>query len=204
MGNIGMYASGIPLGYMVDHKGPRPGVAIGCIALGAGFYPIYRAFVGGVGSMSVFMLCFFSFLTGFGSCGAFQAAIKTSALNWPLHRGTATAFPLAAFGLSAVFFTTLSHIFLGDDVAEYLLLLAIGTVALTFTSFFFVTVPHDEQYQALAKSERVRRDSNPLQQRAFWKPFSKVSQTYTEPGKPHLFLSCIPPQRSAANKQCQS
>ena len=77
MGNIGMYASGIPLGYMIDHRGPRPGIMIGCIALGAGFYPIKIAYDGGVGSMSVFALCFFSFLTGFGSCSAFQAAIKT-------------------------------------------------------------------------------------------------------------------------------
>lgn len=77
MGNIGMYASGIPLGYMIDHKGPKPGVVVGCIALGAGFYPIKVAYDGGVGSMSVFALCFSSFLTGFGSCAAFQAAIKT-------------------------------------------------------------------------------------------------------------------------------
>ncbi|KIW08762.1 uncharacterized protein PV09_00700 [Verruconis gallopava] len=181
MGNIGMYASGIPLGYMVDHKGPRPGVLLGSFALGAGFYPIKLAYDGGVGSMSVFMLCFFSFLTGFGSCSAFQAAIKTAALNWPLHRGTATAFPLAAFGLSAVFFTTVSHIFLGDDVGEYLLLLAIGTVVLTFTSFFFVTVPHAEQYRALAHSEpRIRRDSNPLQKQPVWK-VGKGSRLHEEP-----------------------
>jgi len=42
MGNIGMYASGIPLGYMIDTRGPRPGVFIGTFALGGGYYPIKK------------------------------------------------------------------------------------------------------------------------------------------------------------------
>jgi len=41
-GNLGMYASGIPLGLLVDAKGPRPGVLIGAVLLGAGYYPIKR------------------------------------------------------------------------------------------------------------------------------------------------------------------
>jgi hypothetical protein len=127
-------------------------------------------------------------------------------MNWPLHRGTATAFPLAAFGLSAVFFTTLSHIFLGDDVGEYLLLLAIGTVALTFGSFFFVTVPHADQYLALSQSDRVRRDSNPLhRQRPAWKPSSKGSkdpQVAAEPSKYPPFLSFAQPATHTKNS-CQ-
>jgi hypothetical protein len=89
-----MYASGIPLGHMVDTRGPRPGVLLGSIALGVGYYPIKigevlrrllllqktnvdTAYDAGAGSMSVALLFFLSFLTGFGSCSAFQAAIKT-------------------------------------------------------------------------------------------------------------------------------
>jgi hypothetical protein len=41
MGNVGMYASGIPLGYMVDRK-PRYGVMLGAFALGAGYFPIMK------------------------------------------------------------------------------------------------------------------------------------------------------------------
>ncbi len=41
-GNLGMYASGIPLGLMVDSKGPRPGVLIGALALGSGYYLIHK------------------------------------------------------------------------------------------------------------------------------------------------------------------
>lgn len=37
-----MYASGIPLGMMVDAKTPRWGVALGAVFFAAGYYPIAR------------------------------------------------------------------------------------------------------------------------------------------------------------------
>lgn len=42
MGNLGMYAFGIPSGMMVDAKGPRWGVSLGIILFAAGYYPIAR------------------------------------------------------------------------------------------------------------------------------------------------------------------
>ena len=41
-GNLGMYASGIPLGLLVDSKGPRPGVLLGSIAIGTGYFAMYK------------------------------------------------------------------------------------------------------------------------------------------------------------------
>jgi hypothetical protein len=38
---MGMYASGIPMGYLVDTKGPQLAIIVGAAALGAGYYPIY-------------------------------------------------------------------------------------------------------------------------------------------------------------------
>lgn len=42
MGNLGMYASGIPVGMLIDAKGPRWGVALGTIFFAAGYYPIAK------------------------------------------------------------------------------------------------------------------------------------------------------------------
>ncbi|KAF2401719.1 MFS general substrate transporter [Trichodelitschia bisporula] len=180
-GNLGMYASGVPLGYMVDHKGPRWGVLIGGLTLGFGYYPIKTAFDAGPGSMGMVMLIFMSFLTGFGSCSAFQASIKTAALNWPTHRGTATAFPLAAFGLSAFFFTSVAGVAFPGDTSKYLLLLALGTTLMVFASFVFIRVPHPEDYHALATGEPrpsvLRRDSNPLHQPTSWNRSSALRKS---------------------------
>ncbi|KAI1497676.1 major facilitator superfamily domain-containing protein [Biscogniauxia marginata] len=140
-GNLGMYSMGVPVGMFVDAKGPRPAVIIGSVLLLLGYYPLHQAY--DAGHASVGWLCFVSFLSGFGGCVAFAAAIKTSALNWPHHRGTATAFPLAAFGLSAFFFSLLGSLFFPGSPSKFLSLLAFGTFSMTFASFFFLRVlPH--------------------------------------------------------------
>ncbi|KAL4958784.1 putative MFS transporter [Aspergillus stella-maris] len=137
-GNLGMYACGIPMGLLTDNRGPRLTTLIGAIALGLGYFPLHLAYNGGQGSMGVFFLSFFSFLTGFGSCSAFGASIKTAATNFPEHRGTATAFPLAAFGLSAFFWSTASAVLFHSDTGKFLLLLALGTSILNLCSFPFI------------------------------------------------------------------
>ena len=37
-----MYASGVPLGMLVDYKGPRWGVAVGVVFFALGYYPIAK------------------------------------------------------------------------------------------------------------------------------------------------------------------
>ncbi|KAL4879091.1 major facilitator superfamily domain-containing protein [Aspergillus karnatakaensis] len=137
-GNLGMYACGIPMGLLTDNRGPRLTTLIGAVSLGLGYFPLHLAYNGGQGSMGVFFLSVFSFLTGFGSCSAFGASIKTAATNFPEHRGTATAFPLAAFGLSAFFWSTTSAIFFHSNTGKFLLLLAIGTSLINLLAFPFM------------------------------------------------------------------
>ena len=99
------------------------------------------------------MICFFSFLTGAGSCSAFTASIKAAALNYPESRGTATAFPLAAFGLSALFFAAIAQILPGGTY-NFLILLSTGTVLLPLFSFLFIRVIPHHNYQHLPHGER--------------------------------------------------
>ncbi|PGH06532.1 hypothetical protein GX51_02357 [Blastomyces parvus] len=158
-GNLGMYATGIPVGLLVDSKGPRPGILIGIVALGLGYFPLHRAYVSGQGSMGVPALCFFMFLSGVGSGSGFSGAIKTAASNFPNHRGTATAFPLSAFGLSAFFFSTLSAFAFPDNTGQFLLLLAVGTPTILFVCSFFVRlIPQSSSYTSLpSESSQLHR-----------------------------------------------
>jgi dipeptide/tripeptide permease len=156
-----MYSTGIPIGILVDSKGPRSAVVLGAVLLAAGYFPLHLAYDNGSGSM--WWLCLTSFFTGVGGCSAFAAAIKASALNWPHHRGTATAFPLAAFGLSAFFFSTFSQFVFHGDVGDFLMLLACGTSGLVFVSFFFLRVLPHSAYSALPSHEGGEHsDSNAL------------------------------------------
>lgn len=162
-----MYTLGVPTGILIDTRGPRPFVIVGAVLLGLGYFPIKQAFDAGSGSIPT--LCFFSFLTGFGGCMAFAASIKTSALNWPHHRGTATAFPLAAFGLSAFFFSLLGQLAFPGNTGGFLLLLALGTFGIPFCGFFFLRVLPPSSYHPLSdapdshdpvESQRLRRTSS--------------------------------------------
>jgi len=158
-GNLGMYSIGVPIGMFVDNRGPRPAVLAGSALLAAGYFPLHQAYDAAGGSVA--LMCFFSYLSGAGGCMAFSAAVKTSALNWPHTRGTATAFPLAAFGLSAFFFATLGGILFPGDPSDFLLLLAAGTCGLTFVGFFFLKVyPHSHsQYQSVAGADEDDAES---------------------------------------------
>ncbi|KAG9692624.1 putative MFS transporter, partial [Aureobasidium melanogenum] len=168
-GNIGMYASGIPFGILIDTKGPRWAILIGACSLACGYFPLYSAYQKGPGSMSFPALCFFGFLTGMGSCCAFAGSIKVSATNWPHHRGTATAFPLSGFGLSAFVFTLIGSFAFPNDTADYLLMLAIGTFVMVFVgSFFMQLMPPSSPYQAVPTEDetrppRIRKNSHDLQ-----------------------------------------
>lgn len=156
-----MYSMGVPVGLFVDSKGPRPAVMVGAFLLGLGYFPLHQAYDAGHGSVP--WMCFVSYLTGLGGCMAFAAAVKTSALNWPHHRGTATAFPLAAFGLSAFFFALIGSIFFPGSPSKFLMLLAYGTFGLTFAGFFFLRVlPPHSPYHAVPDAEPGLVDSREL------------------------------------------
>ncbi|KAJ0166621.1 putative membrane protein [Colletotrichum tanaceti] len=162
--NLGMYSLGVPVGMLVDHKGPRSAVILGSVLLAVGYFPFHIAY--DRAAAPVPLLCLFSYLTGLGGCLAFAAAVKTSALNWPHHRGTATAFPLAAFGLSAFFFSTFGTIFFPGNTSAFLALLSFGTCGLTFLGFFFLRVwPHSSYHSVpasdgLSNSQHLRRTSS--------------------------------------------
>ncbi|KAL8399638.1 hypothetical protein RB594_000150 [Gaeumannomyces avenae] len=139
-GNLGMYTMGVPIGMVIDrmHAGPRPAVMLGALLLGLGYLPQKLAYDRGDGSVA--LLCMASYLTGFGGCMAFAASVKTSALNWPHHRGTATAFPLAAFGLSAFSFSVFGELVFPGSTGAFLATLTVGTFCLCFVGFFFLRV----------------------------------------------------------------
>ncbi|KAH9871075.1 hypothetical protein J1614_006649 [Plenodomus biglobosus] len=163
--NLGMYASGIPMGIITDRKSPRLAAVIGMFALFAGYYPIKLAYDGGPGHMSMVLISFCSFLSGVGSCAAFQAALKTATLNWPTHRGSATACPLAAFGLSAFFYTLIASVAFPGNTSGLLMMLSLATSLLVLVSIpFLIVVDHKTGtgYAVLPTSERPRRDSNVL------------------------------------------
>lgn len=167
-----------------------------------------KAYQQGPGSMSLNFLSFCSFLTGLGSCTSFSAAIKTcetppkrlnqtvltrrkATFNWPDHRGTATAFPLSGFGLSAFFFATIASFAFGDNIADFLLLLSIGTLCLNIGALPFMSlIPTTPEYSAVP-SEEIRRPRSRTDPVKFERTRSASSANTLHHGKqcPKSFVS---------------
>ncbi len=117
---------------------------------------------------------------------AFAASVKTSALNWPHHRGTATAFPLAAFGLSAFFFSVCGSLLFPGNTSAFLMTLAVGTFGLTFVGFFFLRVLPHTSYHALPGGDGARGISDSQQLRRTSSEDTKAcrrANLFVEPGR---------------------
>lgn len=114
-----------------------------------------------------------------------------AALNWPDHRGSATAFPLAAFGLSAFFFVTISSLAFPDNTSDFLLLLAAGTFCMAFVPLFFLRViPHTRPYARLPSDERRgRSNSHSLTRTKSGESRYSAEYSAHEPGRPTAVTS---------------
>ncbi|XP_044721970.1 major facilitator superfamily domain-containing protein [Hirsutella rhossiliensis] len=182
-GNLGVYSLGVPVGVLIDRRGPRPFVLFGAALLAIGYFSLHQAYDSASGSVAT--LCFFSYLSGLGSCMAFAAAVKTSALNWPHHRGTATAFPVAAFGLSAFFFSSLGSIFFPGNPSAFLKLLSWGTFGLTLFGFFFLRVSSHRVHEASSRPgspDPTFRRTLSAEAEAFYPRSATAPQCSPEPG----------------------
>ncbi|KAL8728816.1 MAG: hypothetical protein Q9181_005210 [Wetmoreana brouardii] len=160
--NVGMYSGGIPVGVLVDFKGPIPGVILGGALLSSGYFAMHRG-MSHSQALEVHLLSpaqskHVSLVPG----EKFTRSLATAALNWPNHRGTATAFPLSAFGLGAFFFSAISSAAFPDNTSTYLLVLSTGCLGMCYVSVAFLrVVPQDQAYTAVSTDEE-RRGSNPL------------------------------------------
>lgn len=92
-------------------------------------------------------------LVSFSPALSCDPTCATNQVSRPHHRGTATAFPLAAFGLSAFFFSLIGGFLFPGDTSDFLLLLSCGTAGLTFVGFWFLRVVPHGTYQSVATEE---------------------------------------------------
>ncbi|KAE8233774.1 hypothetical protein CF326_g1191 [Tilletia indica] len=140
-GNAGVYLSGPFIGRWVDKTGPRHALLFGAVLVAAGYASLSAAYSGSWSFHSTAALASFNLLTGLGNSAAFAAAMNAQAKSWDgSKRGTATAFVLSGFGLSAFFYSTLSHSLFPGNTADYLLLLSLGSATFYILGYFIIKV----------------------------------------------------------------
>ncbi|GAA5977692.1 hypothetical protein JCM11641_001380 [Rhodosporidiobolus odoratus] len=137
-GNLGVYLSSPLIGRIVDRKGPLPTLIFAAVALTSGYLLIRSFYLGGddvSGPFSMFGvsgLALAEFAVGIGSTAGLSSAGNSVAKSYKKKRAAALSVVLSGFGLSALFYSTLSSIFLHsrsgapDTTADFLSVLAAG------------------------------------------------------------------------------
>ncbi|KIJ24619.1 hypothetical protein M422DRAFT_274545 [Sphaerobolus stellatus SS14] len=152
-GNMGVYTTGPILGRIVDKRGPRPLLLSSFFLLLIGYTGLRSYFdAGPIGddklpTASLIALSLFSYMTGVGGNCGLSAAVNSTAKSFPDRlRASTVGFVLSGFGLSAFFFSTLSHLIFPGNTSSFLLFLALGTSLPIIVCFFTVRpVPHAER-----------------------------------------------------------
>jgi len=146
-GNVGVYMSGPFLGKIADTRSPRLLLTVGFISLLSGYTGIRGIFDMGLGEATelsrprLVLLILCSFITGIGANASMATAMNTTAKNFPDHlRAMAVSFVMSGFGLSAFFFSSISHILFPGNTSDFLLVLGLGTAIPVITGVFFVRV----------------------------------------------------------------
>lgn len=84
---MGVYISGPVWGLMVDKGGPRTNLLSGAVLLFVGYAGIRAFYLGQIpytGTASLWLLCFFTFLTGCGSSAGLSGGLNTAAKARPV------------------------------------------------------------------------------------------------------------------------
>ena len=111
------------------------------------------------------VLCILSFLTGIGSSLGNSAILNACAKSYPHNRGSATAFPIAAYGLSAFVFSRISYNLFPGDTGTFLLVLSLSCGISLFVCAFLIGVhlpTPDQDYHARKSSESNTSETEQL------------------------------------------
>lgn len=140
-GNAGVYLSSPLWGRFIDRRGPRVALIVAAILVPIGYAGLSASYTRKWHFHSTTVLFLLNLLTGLGNSGAFTAAMNAQAKSWGgSRRGTATALVLSGFGLSAFFYSSLSHLLFPGSTGDYLLLLAGGSMASTLIGLGLIKI----------------------------------------------------------------
>ncbi len=160
---VGMYTSGLFWGRVGDARGPRPLLVGAFIFLLTGYSGIRGLFDAGLGKapelsqLRLVLLVMCSLFTGVGGNAGMMSAINATAKSFPDHivrstesvtlpetcstpfqRAIVLGVVMSAFGLSAFFFSSISHVLFPGNASDFLLVLGLGTALPMVLGFFFV------------------------------------------------------------------
>ncbi|GAA5850222.1 hypothetical protein JCM8547_001048 [Rhodosporidiobolus lusitaniae] len=151
-GNAGVYLSGPLIGLVVDRRGPRIVLLLAAACSGLGYFGLHLLYDSGPDGLYQLVglpgLSLCQVLTGVGGSAGLAAAVKATSLSFSkAARGTAMALVLSGFGLSAFFYSAVSHANLfstADPTSGFLLTLTLGCTLSMLFGLIFIRPPSSQ------------------------------------------------------------
>ncbi|KAF9474613.1 MFS general substrate transporter [Pholiota conissans] len=145
-GNVGVYSSGPVWGRIVDTRGPRILLVCAFVFLLGGYSGMRYLYDTGlpvdVVTLSMIGFCMLvmcSFMTGAGGNAGLVSSVNSTAKTFPdKARASTTGLVISGFGLSAFFFSSISHLLFAGNTSAFLLVLALGTSGPMILGWFLV------------------------------------------------------------------
>lgn len=138
MGGVGLSLFAALAGVFIDTYGPTLPIFTGSVLVLAGYFTMWRCYVDQTSAV-VLVACAYM-VAGFGSALVLNSSIKASTLNFPHNRGTASAFPLSGFGLSATLFSSVAGLLFPGNTSGFLATLTLVASGLCFINWPFIRV----------------------------------------------------------------
>lgn len=158
-GNAGVYFTAPAWGHFIDRLPLKVPLLISSVLLFTGYFGIHSFYAGYAQSdIPVFWVSLLSIIAGMGGSGSLLSALSATARSFNNNsRATASGIVLSGFGLSAFFYSFISHEAFPGSTDDFLLALAVGTsISVLLGAFFITVVPPESEKSAAHHDEEGR------------------------------------------------
>lgn len=136
--SLGGSLGGLPAGALIDSLGPQKATALGGVLTAVAYTVLRGCYVAGAGSLALLMLCLA--VVGFASILSFYSTIKCTTANWPDHRGSAGALPVAAYALASLIYSYVAVLFFTGDTPGLLQFFSIAGPAVCIVCAYWLRI----------------------------------------------------------------
>ncbi|CEP61517.1 uncharacterized protein LALA0_S03e04632g [Lachancea lanzarotensis] len=154
---IGSSALGFIAGVVIDKKSPQLSCGIGAVCTFIAYWILRTCYVRQISNIALLSVAMN--LIGFGSVSGYYASVKCCTTNFPRHRGTAAAFPVALYALAGLMYSSLCAWLFQDRVDAVFTFLMYTCPAMILSGCFTVRIykPHTVKWRTYSSTTQNGR-----------------------------------------------
>ncbi|KAH3901185.1 uncharacterized protein SCODWIG_02165 [Saccharomycodes ludwigii] len=152
---LGSSAMGFLVGLVIDKVGPQLSCFLGTLSTFVAYYILYYCYKNALSQL--YLISFALVLVGYGSVCGFYAAVKCCATNFPKHRGTAAAMPVALYALAGMLYSSFCKWYFDGNILNVFQFLMLGCSLMIFVGCFTLKIYENEK---LAPTNTIQCQEN--------------------------------------------